>query len=163
MKKWLRRVRGAIGIGLTWAAGWTVLGMLSMIFADSVLDFDSSVVDIWIPVFAYPAFLGGVAFSAVLGLAGGRRRLDEMSLPRFAGWGALGGLLLAVVIMAALSFSRVSLVVGSIVTVMCAASAAGSLALARMSDEQELLDASAEVAEVGLTGGEAQELLGGRD
>jgi hypothetical protein len=32
--------------------------------------------------------------------------------------------------------------------------------LARMTEDRELLDASADVAEVGLTGDEAQELLG---
>ena len=32
---------------------------------------------------------------AVLGLVEGRRRFDQMSLPRFAGWGAVGGLLLS--------------------------------------------------------------------
>ena len=26
MKNWLRRVRGAIGMGLTWAAGWSPIG-----------------------------------------------------------------------------------------------------------------------------------------
>ena len=49
------------------------------------------------------------------------------------------------------------------VTLLSAVSASGSLMLARKAEERELLDASAEVAEVGLTEGEAQKLLGGRD
>ena len=28
MKKWLRRVRGALGMGLIWAAGWALVGVL---------------------------------------------------------------------------------------------------------------------------------------
>jgi hypothetical protein len=28
MKKWLERLCGAIGMGLTWAVGWTLVGML---------------------------------------------------------------------------------------------------------------------------------------
>jgi hypothetical protein len=48
-------------------------------------------------------------------------------------------------------------------TLLSAVSASGSLALARMAEERELLDASADVAEMGPTGGEPQELLGGRD
>ena len=40
-------------------------------------------------------------------------------------------------------------------------SAAGSLALARMAEDRELLDASADVDEAGLTEDEARELLGG--
>jgi len=31
MKKWLRRIRGALGIGLTWAAAWALVGPLSFI------------------------------------------------------------------------------------------------------------------------------------
>ena len=28
MKHWLRRIRGAVGMGLTWAAGWALAGVL---------------------------------------------------------------------------------------------------------------------------------------
>ncbi len=28
MKKWLQRIRGAIGTALTWAAGWSVVGAI---------------------------------------------------------------------------------------------------------------------------------------
>ncbi len=165
MKKWLRRVRGAVGVGLTWAVGWTVVGLSVMMFADAFLGFDASVVDLWIPVFAYPAFLSGVTFSTVLGIAGRRRRLDEMSLRRFAGWGALGGLLVGgfIATMGTVAgFPGWGLVIGSTVTMLCTGSAAGSLALARMAEERALLAATADLAEVGLTGGEMQELLGGR-
>ena len=44
-----------------------------------------------------------------------------------------------------------------------AGSAAGTLLLARMSEDRELLDASADVAEAGLSEGEARELFGGKD
>src|SRR5688572_25829961 len=49
------------------------------------------------PVTRYgdPGFLGGTLFSIVLGIAARRRRFDELSLPRFATWGAAGGLLLS--------------------------------------------------------------------
>jgi hypothetical protein len=46
------------------------------------------------------------------------------------------------------------------VTLLTAVSASCSLALARMAEDQELLDASAEVAEVGLTEDETKDLLG---
>ena len=48
-------------------------------------------------------------------------------------------------------------------SLLSAVSASGSLALARMTEDRALLEASEDVAEVGLTEGEAQELLGGRD
>jgi hypothetical protein len=51
---------------------------------------------------------------------------------------------------------------GPLFAVAGAVSAAGSLALARRAEKRELLDAGADVPEVGRTEGEAQELLGGR-
>jgi len=106
----------------------------------------------------------------VLRIAEGRRRFDELSLLRFGAWGAVGGLLLGVLFvlpgLVGAGFDpgqwlEVAALIGS-ATLLSPVSAAGSLALARMAEERELLDASADVDEVGLTGGEAQELLGGR-
>ncbi|MFC1575096.1 hypothetical protein ACFL5A_00415 [Gemmatimonadota bacterium] len=54
------------------------------------------------------------------------------------------------------------LVLGPIFAMAGAGCASGALAIARRAEDRELLDASTEVAEVGLTGDEAQELLGGR-
>ena len=44
-----------------------------------------------------------------------------------------------------------------------ACGSSGSLMLARVAEDRELLAASEDVADAGLTEGEAQELLGGRD
>ncbi len=52
-------------------------------------------------------------------------------------------------------------VLGPIFALGGAGSAAGSLALARRAGDRELLEASEDVAEVGLSEGEARELLGG--
>ena len=102
---------------------------------------------------ALAGFMGGAAFSVVLGLAEGRRRFDQMSLPRFAAWGALGGLLLSVFMLSTGSaFTLVNVVVFSVVTLLAAGSAAGSLALARKADDRELLDAGEEA--LGLTEGQ---------
>lgn len=124
-----------------------------------------SLVDIWLAALAYPAFLGGLVFSTVHGIAGRRGRFEELSLPRFAAWGALGGLLLgllpaALVVVGAASVAEAAAIVGA-VTFLSVVSASGSLMLARMAEERELADASAEVAEVGLTGDEGHKLLGG--
>jgi hypothetical protein len=83
MKKWLRRIRGAVGMGLTWAAGWALVGVLIELFIDPM----GSLVDVWPTALAIPGFLGGAVFSAVLRIAEGRRRFDELSLPRFGAWG----------------------------------------------------------------------------
>ncbi len=162
MKKWLRRIRAAVLMGLTWAAVWAPVGVL----VGMIVDPDESMDEMWWIVGALPGLLGGVVFATVLGIVGGRRRFDELSLPRFAAWGAVAGLLVGVLpfTLGDSSGERplwllAGVVIGSI-TLLSAVSAAGSLALARMAEKRELLDANADVAEVGLTGGEAQELLG---
>ena len=33
MRKWLKRIRGAVGMGLTWAVGWGVVGALIPLFS----------------------------------------------------------------------------------------------------------------------------------
>ncbi|MGI9627399.1 MAG: hypothetical protein ACR2QM_11235 [Longimicrobiales bacterium] len=161
MRKWLRRIRGAIGMGLTWAAGWTVAGMLGAIVIYTLFP-SLPEPDILIPVFAYPGFLAGVGFSVVLRIADGRRRFDELSLPRFAAWGALGGLLVgtlvALVASQAAPVGVLAAIMGSS-TLLGAGSASGLLAVARRQDDRELLSASEDVVEVGLTGNESEELL----
>lgn len=93
MKKWLKRIRGAIGMGLTWAVGGWLVGVAIEVIHNVWPNPLGSLVDIWPATLAYPAFLGGVVFSTVLAIAGRRHRFDELSLARFAAWGALGGLL----------------------------------------------------------------------
>ncbi len=170
MKKWLRRIRGAVGMGLTWAAGWALvvvlMGVITILLPGTGLEviFEAAD-DELLMAMVLPAFAGGVVFSTVLGIAGRRRRFDELSLPQFAAWGAIGGLLLSllpavVVAVGAASVAQAAMII-ALVTLLSAVSASGSLMLARKAEERELLDASAEVAEVGLTGDEAQELLGG--
>ena len=138
MKKWLRRIRGAVVMGLTWAVGWTLLGMLGVVVFYTLFPRVPDVVDMWIPVFAYPGFLCGAVFSAVLGIAEGRRRLDELSLSRVGAFGAVSGVSVGVLPFV-LGSSEASglpawllgvLIIGSL-TLLSAASADGSLALAK--------------------------------
>jgi len=119
---------------------------------------------------AYPGFIGGVVFSGVLGIAAGRRRFDELSLPRFAAWGSVAGLLLGVLPFTILAVGAagvglplwlLGVVTMGSTALLGAVSASATLALARMSEDRALLDAGADVAEVGLSEGEARELLGG--
>ena len=118
MKKRLRRFRYAVGTGLTWAFVWSFVGTTVMALLGADLN---ATVDMINP-YAAMGLIGGGAFS------GGRRRLDEMSLPRLAAWGAVGGLLLSVL------FGPETLVTASISTLLGAGCAAGSLALARNGD-----------------------------
>jgi hypothetical protein len=157
MRKWLRRIRGAIGMGLTWALAWFAAGMVLLLIVGV------GAADVPFPLgFALLGFLAGITFSGVLGIVEGRRRFDQMSLLRFAVWGGIGGLLFSgiFVSIAALGWGNV-LVLGPVFAVAGAGCAAGSLALARLAEDRELLDASAEVDQVGLTEDEVRELLGG--
>jgi len=64
MKKWLRRIRGAVGMGLTWAAGWALVGVLIELFMDP----NRSLVDVWPTALAIPGFLGARSFPRCFGL-----------------------------------------------------------------------------------------------
>ena len=135
MSKWLRRIRGALGMGLAWAMAWFTAGMVLLLIVGP------DAADVPFPLgFGLLGFLAGATFSGVLGIVGGRRTFDQMSIPRFAGWGAVGGLLFAVIfVLAAGLGGSVLLVLGPVFALSSAASAAGSLALARKADDQELI------------------------
>ncbi len=161
MKKWLRRIRGALGMGLTWAAGWSgvfVILMLVGVFGTlGLLDYVRFAV-----LFGMEGFVGGAVFSVVLGITEGRRRFDELSLRRFAFWGAVGGLLVSMATAWVIGSQLADAVIaGVVMTLTGAGSAAGSLALARRADDRELLEHGADVAEIGLTEEEKRELLTG--
>jgi hypothetical protein len=153
-------------MGLTWALAWFGAGMVIML--GLLLTTGSTGADVPYPLgFGMLGFFAGVTFSGVLGILGGTRRFDQMSLPRFAGWGAAGGFLLSagfVSIVALVAegpaFLENLVFLGPIFAGVGAVCAAGSLAIARKAEDRELLDASADVADVGLTADEARELLG---
>ena len=163
MKKWLRRIRGAIGMGLTWAAAWGGAGTIMML---GFLLVTGSRPDAPFPLmFGAFGFVAGVIFSGVLGLLEGRRRFDQMSLPRFAAWGAAVGFLLSATFVLAVSlagdptFLWNLVLVGPAFAVAAAASAAGSLALARRAQDRELPETTHDTTAVGLPEGEARKVL----
>lgn len=157
MKTWLRRIRGAIGMGLTWAVAWFAAGMALLLVVGV------GAADVPFPLFfALLGFLAGVTFSGILGIAEGRRRFDQVSLPRFAVWGGVGALLLSGGLVLATGLGgEALLMLGPIFALSGAGCAAGSLALARMAEDGESLDDSSHVGEAGLTEEDARELLGG--
>lgn len=166
MNRWLRRLRGTLGMGVIFAAAWFAVGMIMLL--GILLVTGSTGADVPYPLgFGAFGFVAGVTFSGVLGLVEGRRRFDQMSLPRFAAWGAAGGFLLSAIFVSAVALAEGPaflgnlLVLGPVFAAAAASSAAGSLALARRAEDRDLLKSSEDVAEVGLSAGEARELLGG--
>jgi uncharacterized membrane protein YdcZ (DUF606 family) len=157
-------------MGLTWALAGFLAGMGIELIHNIWPNPLGRAVDIWPAALAYPGFVGGVAFSAVLSIAGRRRRFDELSLPRVAAWGAVGGLLVSLIpaAMVAIGFAtpnvplwQITIALVGPFTVGGAIAASASLAVARMAEDRELLDGGREVADVGLTEEEEGELLGG--
>jgi len=141
MRKWLRRIRGAIGMGFTWGAAWAGAGMVLAALTGFKADAPFPL------IFGVLGFFAGVIFSAFLALTEGRRRFDEMSLPRFAGWGATGGLLLSAVFAKAASLDwRDVLAIAPTFAIACAVCASGSLALARGAIRRELPDIRGDTA-----------------
>lgn len=142
MRMLLRRIRGAIGTGVTWAVAWSAAGLVPRWVFGVVTDAPFPI------IFGVLGFMAGVIFSVVLMLTEGRRKFDQMSLPRFAGWGAAGGFLLSII------FGRLAslgwgdwLAIAPTFAVASAICASGSLALARRAMRRELLDSRAETAE----------------
>jgi hypothetical protein len=84
-----------------------------------------------------------------------------MSLPRFAGWGAVGGLLLTALFAKAgsLGWGDV-LALAPTLAVASAVCASGSLALAKRAVRRELPDRHGNTAEAELTDHEKRNLLG---
>ena len=162
MKSWWRRIRAAIGMGLTWGAVWFGAGTLLARVPGFYSDLPFAL------LFAPLGFVTGIIFSGILVVIEGRRRFDRMSLSRFAVWGAMSGLLLSgiFVVGAALRGAIVwgeFLVFGPALAMASAVCAAGSLALARRAEGRELPGPSEDPAEAELTEGEKRELLGPGD
>lgn len=143
MGKWMRRIRGTIGIGVTWAAAWALVGLVPRWLFGFNTDAPFPI------IFGVLGFIGGVIFSVVLMLTEGRRGFDEMKLSRFAAWGAVGGFLLSAIFtrIASLGFGDVLAIVPTF-AVACAISASGSLALARRARMGELPDNRGDAAKL---------------
>lgn len=128
MKRWLRRLRGAVGMALTWGVAWAVPGLL-----------------VGVPQWILVGLIAGAGFSVVLGIAERRHRLEELSLPRVAAWGAVGAVGSALVAMPLLLLisggALAVLPFLSVVAGLGAGSAAGTLAIARKADTGNALGA----------------------
>lgn len=153
MMKWIKRIHGAIGIGLTWAAGWVPIGAMTGWVTATVLGFPRGVVTAnYAVLFGVLGFVGGTIFSTVLSLAEGRRSFNQLSLPRFAAWGGLGGLLLGVFAVTAgilgAGLTALGVVITVAATLLGAGSAAATLVLANAAQSRALLPAGDAIARV---------------
>lgn len=159
MRKWLRRIRGAIGMGFTWAAAWAAVGFVPRWVFGIESDLPFGI------LFGGLGFIAGVTFSGLLMLTEGRRKFDQMSLPRFAGWGAVGGLLLSALFLGTggpVGWGEV-LAISSTFALASAVCASASLAVARRAARQELPGTSGDTAEPQLADREKRKLHAGHE
>jgi hypothetical protein len=165
MAKWLKRIRGALGLGLTWAVAWFGVGV---VFLSGLLVFGNPPAGTGIAAVLANSllagvfgFIGGTGFSVLLAIAERRRTFAEMSLARFAAFGGVAGLLLALLPGGGGGPPTVAnAIFGIAVTLMGAGSAAGSLALARRAEERKSLPEGDDPDEAGLPTGDRQSLPG---
>jgi hypothetical protein len=147
----MRRARGAIGIGLTWAAAWFAAGIIFMVAAAPHPE------NPFFVAWGVFGFIAGLVFASILGIIERHRGIDQLSLPRVAGWGAIGGLSLAVIVQLAGLVGQF-LLVGPLFALAGAGCAAATLALARKGDERRLLHSSADLSVPALTAHERRKL-----
>jgi len=134
----LRRLRGAIGMGILWALAGAFLGGLIELLDNIGVGWNwIDGTDMWIPLFAIPGFFAGIAFSLVLGIAGHNKKFEELSLLTFTLWGAISGLLLGGVALA-LGILIPAVYVLGVPALFCATAATGTLAVARMGERPAL-------------------------
>jgi hypothetical protein len=162
MKKWGRGIRAAIAIGLTWGAAGFGAGILLARVPGFYSDLPFAL------LFAPLGFVTGIIFSGILVVIERRPRFDGVSLSRFAGWGALSGLLLSGIFVVAAALRGESLwgeflVFGPPLAMASAVCAAGSLAMARRAERRELRGSSGDPAEAEPTEDKKGELLGRGD
>ncbi len=143
-----RRIFNVVLVAAAWAVVWSPIGVLTGIMVDP----GGSMDEMWVAIGAYPGFLCGAVFSAAIGIAEGRRRLDALTLSRVAAWGAVSGLLVGVLpfvlgtVHPALPLWLWGVVTVSAVTVLSSASAVGTALIARMAKQRAPRSASGDVA-----------------
>jgi hypothetical protein len=120
-------------MGFTWGAAWSAAGIVLAVVTRFEADAPFPL------IFGALGFIAGGIFSSFVALTEGRRRFHQMSLSRFAGWGAMGGLLLSALFAKAASLGWGDvIVIAPTFALASAVCAAGSLALARGAERREL-------------------------
>ena len=142
MKNLLRKLRGILGTGLTWAVGWAgVWAGLWVVTGNSLGRMLGAATN-----GAVLGLIAGGTFALILSVVERKRTLHDLSLKRVALWGGIGGMaLLLAFLPTALEFSAIfggfltSYVVPLALNgLLGAGSAAGSVALARRGDTDRI-------------------------
>lgn len=144
MTRILRRLRGIIVTGLIWSFAWSIAGsVLSVLMLGPYIRDTQFVLGILPTALLFYSLVGmwtGVAFASVLSFGDRRRTFAELTMPRVATWGALGGVsypltsLLLTMSLGGIVPSDLGAALG-ITALLGAGSAAAMLALARRREQ----------------------------
>ena len=138
MMGFLRRLRGIVGTGLSWALGWAgVWGVFLLVMAGLGR---LQGWDFWYTVRAEllvggGGFIAGSVFGVGLSILERHKKLEDLSFRRIALWGGVGGLILAA------GFGLQHLPQTIVLTLLGIGSATGSVALAKRGSDPTLLEA----------------------
>lgn len=135
MNHLLRRLRGAVGIGLTWSVLWMLVGLIGVVVIrtfqpEDIGPGENSVLRLF-AITGTIGFLSGIGFAALLSLTERRRKFGELSLLRVAVWGGVGAGIIPFVI-------GINPDMGLLTGSLGAAFAIGSLAIARRASRDQL-------------------------
>ena len=144
----LRKLRGAISLGLVWAIPWWFAGALLSPYLRTLANAlpPRSIADAAFDglLTGWYGFLAGVVFSGLLAVVGRRRAFREITPPQMAGWGIASAALLMAPPMVYMLANRadgwrtqdiVYITSGFLLSAGCAAA---TLALARRAKEPSL-------------------------
>ena len=97
MVKLMRRLRGLLGVGVTWGTLWAGIGagigLLVGMASPEVWGWTNPILDYAIGIGVY-GFFSGVGFGTLLSIGEGRRTLLELSLLKVGVFGVLGAVLI---------------------------------------------------------------------
>lgn len=140
MSKLLRKLRGLLGVGLTWGTLWAgigaAIGLVIRLVAPPVW---GNPIGEWALGIGLYGVVSGFAFATLLSLREGRKTLLELSLKRVALWGVLGAAAVPLVFAALGTLGGTTTAVDILESMLVTASlggafAAGSVAIARRAE-----------------------------
>ena len=93
MNRSVRRLRGLLGVGVTWGALWSVIGagvgLVLGVVAPEIWGWTDRIVE-WAVGMGLYGLVSGVGFGSLLALREGRRTILDISLRRAVIWGVVG-------------------------------------------------------------------------
>jgi hypothetical protein len=138
MKGFLRRLRGIIGTGLTWAFGWAGLyGAFLFVMWAFGADAQWELLPVLQLVFRVGTygFVAGSTFGVVLSVLERHKSLEEITFKRIALWGGIGGLAVIALLSVLYGVPVIRYLAPVILyTLLGVGSATGTVALAKRAD-----------------------------